>query len=227
MKSSALVVSFISLISVGCSSAQFVPANGLDEFEMTYPEPVAMSSQRTGSILDNGSNLYPAGRAYSAGAVRVGDIVTILLAESAQASRVNGLSTERVSTNTLTPGVFPAQTLFDEYASLADLGSTISSEGNGTAGQSASLTGSISAVVVEVMSNGNLVVFGEKQLELNEGSEYIRVRGVVRQEDIQPNNTVLSRRLANAQFSYSGAGALARSTKMPPITNLLFNLWPF
>jgi flagellar L-ring protein precursor FlgH len=221
MKSSALVISLISLISVGCSSARFTPPTGLDEFEMTYPEPVSLSSQRTGSIL------YPAGRAYSAGAVRVGDIVTILLAESAQASRVNGLSTERVSTNTITPGVFPADTLFDEYANLADLGSTISSTGNGTAGQSASLTGSVSAVVVEVMSNGNLVLFGEKQLELNEGSEYIRVRGVVRQEDIQPNNTVLSRRLANAQFSYSGAGALARSTKVPPITNILFNLWPF
>ncbi len=54
------------------------------------------------------------------------------------------------------------------------------------------LTGSISAVVVDVMQNGNLIVFGEKQLELNEGSEYIRVRGVIRPEDIQPNNTVLS-----------------------------------
>jgi len=139
MKSIALVISLVSLSLVGCSSARFIPANGLDEFEMTYPEPVAMSSQRTGSILDNGSNLYPAGRAYSAGAVRVGDIVTILLAESAQASRVNGLSTERVSTNTLTPGVFPAQTLFDEYASLADLGSTISTEGSGT-GRSICLT---------------------------------------------------------------------------------------
>ena len=89
------------------------------------------------------------------------------------------------------------------------------------------MTGSISAVVTEVMSNGNLVVFGEKQLELNEGSEYIRVRGVVRPEDIQPNNTILSRRLANAQFSYSGAGELARSTRVPPITNILFGLWPF
>ena len=71
------------------------------------------------------------------------------------------------------------------------------------------------------------MVFGEKQLELNEGSEYIRVRGVVRPEDIQPNNTILSRRLANAQFSYSGAGELARSTRVPPITNILFGLWPF
>jgi flagellar L-ring protein precursor FlgH len=227
MKPSAFVISLISLLSVGCSSARLGEGIGLDDFQMTYPEPVSLSSQRTGSILDNGSNLYPAGRAYSAGAVRVGDIVTIMLAESAQASRVNGLTTERVSVNTLTPGILPAHTLFDEYASLENLGSTISSEGNGTAGQSASLTGSISAVVTEVMSNGNLVIFGEKQLELNEGSEYIRVRGVVRPEDIQPNNTVLSRRLANAQFSYSGAGALARSTRVPVLTNILFGLWPF
>lgn len=227
MKPSVLVISLMSLLSVGCSSVQLPQMGGLDEFEMIYPEPAAVPTQVTGSIMDNGSSLYPAGRAYAAGAVQVGDIVTILLAESAQASRVNGLSTERVSVNNITPGVLPADTLFDEYANLANLGSTISSEGNGTAGQSASLTGSISAVVTEVMSNGNLVVFGEKQLELNEGSEYIRVRGVVRPEDIQPNNTILSRRLANAQFSYSGVGELARSTQIPPITNILFGLWPF
>ena len=227
MKASIFLSSLIGLLSVGCSSTQLPQLGGLDDFEIIYPEPTVRPSELTGSIMDNGSSLYPAGRAYAAGTVRVGDIVTILLAESAQASRVNGLTTERVSVNKITPGVFPGDTLLDEYANLANLGSTISSEGNGTAGQSASLTGSISAVVTEVMSNGNLVVFGEKQLELNEGSEYIRVRGVVRPEDIQPNNTILSRRLANAQFSYSGVGELARSTKIPPITNVLFGLWPF
>ena len=227
MKSLALVVSLGGVLLIGCSSTQLPQIGGLDEFEIIYPEPFSGPSQVTGAIMDNGASLYPAGRAYAAGSVQVGDIVTILLAESAQASRVNGLTTERVSVNQITPGVLPADTLFDEYANLANLGSTISSEGNGTAGQSASLTGSISAVVTEVMANGNLVVFGEKQLELNEGSEYIRVRGVVRPEDIQPNNTILSRRLANAQFSYSGAGELARSTRIPPITNILFGLWPF
>ena len=151
--------------------------------------------------MDNGSLLYPAGRAYAAGTVRIGDIVTILLNEAAQATRENGLATERVSVNELTPGIFGDQTLFDEYANLGELGSTISSNGAGTAGQSATLTGSISAVVTEVMSNGNLVVFGEKQLELNEGSEYIRVRGVIRAEDIKPNNTIQSNRHDNTQFS--------------------------
>ena len=227
MKFRDLSICLVSMLSVGCSSSQLIPGAGLDEFEIIYPEISAEPGRVTGSIMDNGSLLYPAGRAYAAGTVRIGDIVTILLNEAAQATRENGLATERVSVNELTPGIFCDQTLFDEYANLGELGSTISSNGAGTAGQSATLTGSISAVVTEVMSNGNLVVFGEKQLELNEGSEYIRVRGVIRPEDIQPNNTILSHRLANAQFSYSGAGALARSTKVPPVTNILFGLWPF
>ncbi|MDC1119359.1 flagellar basal body L-ring protein FlgH [Gammaproteobacteria bacterium] len=227
MEKSLLILGLTSLITVSCTTSRLLPTEGLDEFQITYPTADPTPRVNTGSILDNGSNLYPAGRAYEAGSIRVGDIVTIVLEESAQASRVNGLTTERVSTNNVTAGIFPAKTLFDEYANLEELGSTISSTGNGTAGQSASLSGSISAVVTEVMSNGNVVIFGEKQLELNEGSEYLRVRGVVRQQDIQPNNTVLSRRLANAQFSYSGAGALARSTKVPPLTNILFGLWPF
>tara|TARA_B000000565_G_scaffold253052_1_gene229084 strand:+ start:44 stop:727 length:684 start_codon:yes stop_codon:yes gene_type:complete len=227
MKFHYIPICIVCFLAVGCSSSQIIPGAGLDDFQIIYPEPNTQPTRVTGSIMDNGASLYPAGRAYAAGTVRVGDIVTILLNESAQATRENGLATERVSVNNVTPGVFGNQTLFDEYANLGELGSTISSNGTGTAGQSATLTGSISAVVTEVMSNGNLVVFGEKQLELNEGSEYIRVRGVVRPEDIQPNNTILSRRLANAQFSYSGAGELARSTRVPPITNILFGLWPF
>lgn len=227
MTTRSILIGLLALLCASCTTPRIAGNGGLDDFEIVYPEAIAVAPSATGSILDNGSNLYPAGRAYETGSVRVGDIITIVLNESAQASRVNGLTTERVSNNNLTPGIFPDNTLFDEYANLEDLGSTISSAGNGSAGQSASLTGSISAVITEVMSNGNLVVFGEKQLELNEGSEYIRVRGVVRQEDIQPNNTVLSRRIANAQFSYSGAGALARSTKIPPLTNVLFGLWPF
>ena len=77
------------------------------------------------------------------------------------------------------------------------------------------------------MPNGNLVVFGEKQLGLNEGREMIVVKSVIRPEDIMPNNTVLSTRLANAQFSYSGVGELARATKAQWGVNVLFSLWPF
>ena len=83
-------------------------------------------------------------------------------------------------------------------------GGTVISEGAGPADQAALLTGSISAMVIEVLSNDNLVILGEKQLAPTEGSEFIRVQGIIRPADIQPDNTVLSRRIANAQISYFG-----------------------
>jgi len=222
------LIILISVCSViGCASVTTSNTSPAAGFEIIDPMPTTGLGQPTGSIFDNGANLYPAGRAYSTGMFDVGDIITVVLDESAQASRVTGLTTERVSNGVLTPGIFPPGTEANDLANIENLGSSIGSDGNGSAGQSASLNGSISAVVQQVLSNGNLLVFGEKEIELNEGSEYIKVRGIVRPQDIQPNNTVLSRRLANAQFSYSGVGALANSTKVPVGTSLLYRLWPF
>ena len=212
-----------------CASSSSGVAELDSDFALVYPEPKPRSQLLTGAIFDNGNSLYPAGRAYKAGSVKVGDIVTVILNETAQASRITGLTTERATSNgeiiaNQAGALFPNSSVLAR-ATGAD--ATISSAGNGTAGQSASLTGSISVVVVEVMPNGNAVVYGEKQLGLNEGSEMILVKGVIRPEDIMPNNTVLSTRLANAQFSYNGVGELARATKSPWGVKVLYGLWPF
>ena len=90
-----------------------------------------------------------------------------------------------------------------------------------------SLLASVAVSVVEVMRNGNLVVRGEKQLALTEGAEIIQVSGIVRTDDIAPNNTVQSRRLANAQIVYRGSGDLANATKAGWGTSALLKLWPF
>ena len=87
--------------------------------------------------------------------------------------------------------------------------------------------GSVASTVVDVMSNGNLIIFGEKQLALTEGSEFIQLKGVIRPSDIQPDNTVLSNRIANAQFSYRGTGDLANGSKPGWGTRLLYKVWPF
>jgi flagellar L-ring protein precursor FlgH len=97
----------------------------------------------------------------------------------------------------------------------------------GTAGQSASLTGAVSVTVVEVLSNGNLMVRGEKQLALTEGAEVIQVSGIIRPDDVSPNNMVQSRRLANAQIAYRGTGDMAAVAKTGWGTKALLQLWPF
>jgi flagellar L-ring protein precursor FlgH len=199
------------------------------EFELIYPSDPMPLRVSSGSIMDNGINLYPTRRIYQSGHVKVGDIITVVLNETAQASRSSALTAERETSNNIlganqANSIFPGSSFFDG-ASAA--GSSLSSNGRGTAGQSASLTGSISAVVVDIMQNGNLVILGEKQLTLTEGTEVIRLKGVVRPEDIQPDNTILSRRIANAQFSYSGTGDLARAAKPPAGLRTLFSIWPF
>jgi flagellar L-ring protein precursor FlgH len=103
----------------------------------------------------------------------------------------------------------------------------VSSNGTGQAAQQASLTGSIAVTVIEILANGNLMVKGEKKLGLAEGTEVIQVSGVIRPQDIGPNGTVQSLRLANAQISYRGSGDLANATKAGWGTTLMHKYWPF
>jgi flagellar L-ring protein precursor FlgH len=81
--------------------------------------------------------------------------------------------------------------------------------------------------IAEVLPNGNLVVRGEKQLALSEGSEFIQVAGIVRPQDVAPDGTVQSRRLANAQIAYRGTGELASASRPGWGTRMFQQLWPF
>jgi flagellar L-ring protein precursor FlgH len=101
------------------------------------------------------------------------------------------------------------------------------SKGAGKADQQASLSGSVAVTVIEILANGNLMIRGEKKLGLSEGTEVIQVSGVIRPEDVGPNSTVQSRRLANAQIAYRGSGDLANATKAGWGTSLMHKFWPF
>ena len=222
-----LLVSFIA----ACSGAPRMMPTA--EFSPVQPIPAKRPTQVTGSIFTNGRDLFGDLRSYQAADIQVGDLITVLLNETTQASRTSGLSTSRESVNNAI-GEQQKDKIVKELgfgsglmAGALTTGSTITSDGSGTAGQAASLTGSISAMVVEVLGNGNLVIVGEKQLALTEGSEFIQVKGIIRPADIQPDNTILSQRIANAQISYRGSGDLASASKPPWLTSLLYNFWPF
>jgi flagellar L-ring protein FlgH len=103
----------------------------------------------------------------------------------------------------------------------------IDNTNTGLANQEATLSGAVSVTVVEVLANGNLMVRGEKQLAFTEGSEVIQISGILRPNDVSPNNMVQSRRLANAQISYRGTGDMANASKAGWGTSALLKLWPF
>lgn len=224
-----LIILMATPVLIACTATNSDMNTMRSDIELIYPSQAAVARVSSGSIMDNGIKLYPSSRLHHSGQVNVGDIITVLLNEAAQASRSSGITAERETSNNIlginqAASILPSGSFFQD---ISTAGSSISTNGSGTANQTAALTGSISAVVIDVMQNGNLVIMGEKQLTLTEGTEVIRVRGVIRPEDIQPDNTVLSRRIANAQFSYSGSGDLARATRTPAGIRTLFSLWPF
>jgi len=113
-----------------------------------------------------------------------------------------------------------------------DLGVSMSGqrafEGSSDANQSNSLSGSITVTVAEVLPNGILAIRGEKWITLNQGDELIRISGLVRTDDIGPDNTVLSTRVADARITYSGKGAFADANQPGWLSQFFLSpMWPF
>jgi len=144
-------------------------------------------------------------------ATQVGDVITVLLSEQTNAQKQASASTGKNSSIAIgAPSLFGGAVTANGLEFLAaEVDADRSFAGSGNASQSNSLTGSLSVVVTEALPNGLLVIMGEKRVRLNQGDEILKISGLVRPEDIQPDNTIESTRVANAAISYSGKGALA------------------
>jgi len=157
---------------------------------------------------------------------RVGDLLTIKLAEKTDATKSASTSVSRDNTTSVTnpsilgaspqltlPGMLPLSA-----TSNLGLGTSLVSgsdfEGEGDSAQSNKLTGDITVTVVEVLPNGYLMVRGEKRIGINQGNEYVKISGVVRPADIDSTNTVLSTKMADPTIVYVGDGQIASANAM-------------
>jgi flagellar L-ring protein precursor FlgH len=196
------------------------------DFAPVYPLVQDQTKPATGGIYGNRQSdaWFGRGRNY-----QVGDLITVILNESTQAARSQGTDISKDASNTALPaGISKFIAGSTSPFSGVDLNaSTTKSTGKGTADQKASLSGSITVTVIEILANGNMVVRGEKKLGLSEGTEVIQVSGVIRPNDVGPNGTVNSLRLANAQIAYRGSGDLASASKPGWGTSALMKFWPF
>jgi flagellar L-ring protein precursor FlgH len=195
------------------------------EFAPVYPLASDRARVATGGIYSNRQSdaWFGRGRNY-----QVGDIITVLLNEQTQAARTQNSEINRDSKNSLPSGFNNKIGSMSPFLAGIDVNNNaIDSKSKGTADQQASLVGSIAVTVVEILANGNLLVKGEKKLGLSEGTEVIQVSGIIRPEDVGPNSTVQSRRLANAQIAYRGSGDLANAARPGWGTRMMHALWPF
>ena len=140
----------------------------------------------------------------------VGDILTINIVEKTTGNRkVNTAATSATGINAATPNVTVgplAKLLLKAFT--VNSSSSNKSAATGAGAASEDLTGIISVTVIEVMSNGNLLVSGEKQVSLNQSDEFIRFSGVVNPTDISNLNIVQSTKVADAHIEYKNAGEM-------------------
>lgn len=221
----------------GCNSS--MPRRD-PEFAASYPAPLEVTHQQqqaTGAIYQPGFDIV---LFEDSKARRIGDVLTIRLVESTNATKSSsneiskqtsaGIDNPRIlgaSPQFGLPGVLPLDRT-DDNTFETSLSSAHEFEGESATAQRNSLQGDITVTVADVLPNGNLVVRGEKRLNLNAGNEYVKIAGIVRPIDVQANNTVLSTRVADATIVYNGEGAEADASKIGWIARFFVSaLLPF
>ena len=222
MKYSIILMLFVTLLS-GCASpkrgdAEYAPAMPVSNYGPVQHADSIYQMESAWLLLED---IKPR---------RVGDMLTATLAEKTDAKKSADTDTKKTSDNTITALNFLGAPVTYNDRQLLDtqLKSEYDFSGEAGSSQSNSLTGSVTVTVVEVLANGNLVVQGEKWININQGEEYIRLRGIVRPSDISPDNTIASTRVANAQIQYSGEGSLANSNDQGWLAKFFNSPWmPF
>jgi len=192
------------------------------------PTPTSL----TGSIYQSGNaiNLFNDVRAY-----RIGDMLTIILTEEMDASKSSETNTQKddqieIGQPILLGSNRPGGGLFglapnDLDVLVTALDAQREFDGGGDSKQSNEMSGSITVTVSDVLSNGNLLVRGQKILTLNEGAETVKISGIVRPVDITPENTVQSTQMADVQIFYTGTGTVAEANRQGWFSRFVSSPW--
>jgi flagellar L-ring protein precursor FlgH len=160
----------------------------------------------------------------------VGDTITILIQENTSASKKSSANASRNGSTALTvPSVsgLPIGALQGLQGIDVEAASKQSFSGKGDAASNNLFTGSLAVTVIEVLENGNLLVSGEKQVTINQGTEFVRFSGVVNPVYIQADNTVSSTRVADARLEYRGTGYVSEAQTMGWLGRFFMSVWPF
>ena len=159
----------------------------------------------------------------------IGDTLTITLQENVSASKSSTASAGRDGSSTLGLTALPSALtgLLGGSKTNVDASGKNDFAGKGGATANNTFTGTITVTVNQVLPNGNLKVVGEKQIEINQGTEFIRFSGVVNPRTISGSNSVVSTQVADARIEYVGNGYINEAQTMGWLQRFFLNLSPF
>lgn len=229
MKSLNILLLTITLaITAGCG------ANRRPTVQIPEPlEEVQLATQPTkepGSLwTSRQSSMFSDQKAQN-----VGDIVTVIIDETASANKSAKTSTGRESSMAAgIPTLFGLENNSIYVKNGIDFSNLVSAnfendfEGNGITTRSDNLTASLTTQVVGRYPNGQLKIRGGKEVMVNNEVQIIYLTGIIRPVDITAANTVNSDKILNARISYTGDGVLSDKQEPGWIMRSLDNVWPF
>lgn len=207
-----VAVVLILLFAAACAKKR------IPEPLVVEPEAPKATSASEGSLWpgeNSSNNLFSDNKA-----TNVGDIVTVHLVEKTTASNKANTSTSRSQENTFafSTGADPTEFSFGGGQKFGGLGSTSRSE---------SLVSTITAMIIEVLPNGTMKIDGMRKLKINDAEQFVRVTGIIRRQDINFDNSILSTKIANAEIAYDGVGALDGTQRSGFMGRMFNKIWPF
>jgi flagellar L-ring protein precursor FlgH len=224
-----VLIFFFCLLLTSCAQKQQQVISIQEPLEEIHDaEPVITEA---GSLWQQGNRSMFSDRK----ARDVGDIVTVLISETASASKEASTSTDRSSSVSAgIPNLFGLENnAIWSGSKPVDLSNLISAdfsndfEGSGSTSRKEALTASLTTQVVGRYPNGQLKIRGGKEVMVNNEVQIIYLTGIIRPVDITAANTVSSTKILNARISYTGKGAISDKQKPGWGTRIIDNVWPF
>ncbi|WP_265948149.1 flagellar basal body L-ring protein FlgH [Dechloromonas sp. A34] len=209
------------VVTAGCTT---VPPTNIHQPMSARPAPRYESTLANGSIYQAASSrpLFEDRRARY-----VGDTITVTITENTTASAKSNNKLDKSNVGKASVGalsVLPGQSLLGlDY----NTSSSNAFSGKGEAANNNVFTGSITATVIDVLPNGNLLVSGEKQLAIGHEQEFVRISGVINPSFVDASNTVASSKIADARIEYKSAGQISEGQIMGWLARFFLNVMPF
>lgn len=218
------MVTVVAVLVSGCE-ALHRPAPGEDpQYAATYPTTPDPKQLRraSGAIFSNETALplFETPRAR-----HEGDVLTVYLVENTDAKQ-KATTVQKKNDNTqIVNSTFLGRPISfgSGYSADFNLNNQRNFDGETTTVQNNQLAGNITVTVSRVLANGNLVIQGEKWVRINQAKEFVRLSGIVRPQDIKPNNSISSDRVANAKISYGGVGQVNNTNAQGWLSRILWS----
>lgn len=218
----------LSSLAAGCAASKELVKNQPPPPLITQATPVmAAGSLWPGENARN--SLFADNKAR-----RVGDIVTILVSESSTGSSKAGTNTSRDTATTAgiasLLGIDKSiQAQNTKLLPTIQMGGSSSNslKGEGDTSRVTKLTATLTARIMKVLDNGNMLIEGRRQLAINGEDQEIVISGRIRPEDITTDNVIASQYIADASIYYTGQGIINDKMRAGWLTRVMDKVWPF